>query len=69
MRYIRITSWCVWRWMFRRDYPDSRFGIFRSLPAVKFGRWGFYILGLEIGSRNPQDKIGVWPKNYGLYPW
>jgi hypothetical protein len=67
--YIRISPWRVWRWMLSRNYPDRRIGIFKNLPHVKPGRWGFYFFGFEIGSRQPQNKVGVWLKNRGLWPW
>lgn len=69
MKYIYIANWRVWKWMLSREYPDKRVGLFRNLPHIKPGRWGFFIFGFEFGSRNPQDKIGVWLKEKGLYPW
>lgn len=68
-KYIRIAPWRVWRWMLRRGYPSSRFGLFRNLPHVKPGRWGFFLLGFEVGSRDPQDGIGLWLRQNGLFPW
>lgn len=44
-------------------------GIFRNRPEVRPGRWGFYFFGLEVGSRNPGDPVGVWLKAHGLWPW
>lgn len=44
-------------------------GIFRNLPHIKPGRWGFFFLGIEFGSRNPQNPMGVWLKRVGLWPW
>jgi len=69
MRYLYVAPLRVWRWMLSFEYPSKRVGIFRNLPHVKPGRWGVYILGLEIGSRNPQDRVGVWLKAHGLWPW
>ena len=69
MKYLSIAPWRVWRWMFHKDYGSRRIGIFKNLPHIKPGRWGFYFFGFEFGSRNPQDKIGVWLKDHGLYPW
>ncbi len=43
--------------------------IFKNLPHIKPGRWGFGVLGVEVGSRNPQDPVGVWLKEVGLWPW
>ncbi len=43
--------------------------IFRNLPHIKPGRWGFGVLGVEVGSREPDDPIGVWLKAHGLWPW
>jgi hypothetical protein len=69
MRYLYIAQWSVWRSMWSRRYPERRIGLFRNLPHVKPGRWGVFLLGLEIGSRNPRDPVGVWLKSHGLYPW
>ena len=43
--------------------------IFRNLPGIKPGRWGFGVLGIEVGSRSPDDPVGVWLKKVGLWPW
>ncbi len=69
MSLIHVSPWRMWRWMLRCNYPDPRVGIFRNLPGVMPGRWGFYILGFEFGSRNPQNPFGVWLKDRGLWPW
>lgn len=55
--------------MMSRDYGSRRFGIFRNLPHLKPGRWGVFLLGLEIGSRNPGDPVGERLKKKGLWPW
>jgi len=57
-------SWSVYMWRCK-EYC----GIFRNLPGVIPGRWGFYILGFEVGSRNPGDRFGVWLKKVGLWRW
>ncbi len=44
-------------------------GIFRNMKTVIPGRWGFWILGFEFGSRNPGDKFGIWLKHVGLWPF
>jgi hypothetical protein len=36
---------------------------------INSGRWGFYILGFEVGSRDPGDKVGIWLKRVGVWPW
>ncbi len=70
MKYLHIAPWRVWRTMFWAGHlRERRIGIFRNMPHIKPGRWGVYILGLEIGSRNPQDPVGVWLKSHGLWPW
>jgi hypothetical protein len=57
-----------WKFMWRG--PSSEWiGIFTNKPGVIPGRWGFYVLGFEFGSRNPQDRFGVWLKRIGLWPW
>lgn len=67
--YIHIAPWRMWRYMLRRNYGERRIGQFRNLPHVIPGRWGVFILGFEIGSRQPGDPVGVWLKNHGLWPW
>ena len=69
LSYLHVSPWRMWRWMLRTRYPESRIGIFRNLPGVKPGRWGVFVLGLEIGSRNPGDPVGVWLKERGLWRW
>lgn len=66
MPYVKIHRREWWLYMWRSgDYC----GIFRNRAGVKPGRWGFYILGLEIGSRNPGDRVGVWLRSVGIWPW
>ena len=66
MKYINFGNKGRWRYVWiMRDWC----GIFKNLPHVKPGRWGFYIGGLEVGSRQPDDKVGVWLINKGLWRW
>jgi len=69
MKYITFSSWAWWKycWIWRRQ--DPFIGIFRNLSHVNPGRWGFFIGGFEVGSRNPDDKVGRWLKAHGLWPW
>lgn len=69
MEYITVSSWHWWKYCWQMRTADSFIGIFRNLPWVVPGRWGFFIGGFEVGSRNPGDPIGVWLKSHGLYPW
>lgn len=64
-----IGSAAHWRyaWVMRRD--NGWCGIFRNLPHVRPGRWGFWFLAIEFGSRNPGDRFGLWLKRWGLWPW
>lgn len=55
-------------WVYRAQCGDW-VGIFRNRREVKPGRWGFYFLGFEFGSRNPGNKFGVWLKNVGIWRW
>ncbi len=64
--YITIRDRHAWRWAW---LAGEWFGIFRNRREVIPGRWGFYILGFEVGSRNPGDPVGVWLKSHGLWPW
>lgn len=70
--YVSIAHWRWWSyvWQTRKDKGDGAVcGLFKNLPHIMPGRWGFWILGFEVGSRNPRNKIGVWLKNHGLWPW
>lgn len=70
IQLVRVAPWWIWRCMLtNRRFPDKRIGIFRNLPGVVPGRWGFFILGFEFGSRNPRDAVGVWLRERGLWPW
>jgi hypothetical protein len=67
-RYIHIPQWHELRnprvltfW--------GRFYIFKNIPGIKPGRWGFGVFGFEFGSRNPDDPVGVFLKRIGLWPW
>ena len=56
--------------MFRHCRGRERWcGIFRNDPWVKPGRWGFWLPGIEVGSRNPGNRFGCWLKRVGLWPW
>lgn len=66
---FRIAPWRVWKYMMRRNWNERRVGVFRNLPHIVPGRWGFFILGFEFGSRNPGNKFGTWLKRVGLWPW
>jgi hypothetical protein len=63
---FKISSWPWWRFCWA---SQNYAGIFGNRPGVIGGRWGFYILGLEIGSREPGNGFGLWLKNHGLWPW
>lgn len=69
LKLVSISPWHIWRWMLSRNYRESRIGIFKNRSGVIPGRWGFYILGFEFGSRNPGNPVGVWLKSAGLWPW
>lgn len=66
---ICIRPWRIWRWMLSPRYRDERVGLFRNLAWVVPGRWGFFVLGFEFGSREPGNKFGAWLKRVGLWPW
>ncbi len=63
---IKICSWGWWKFMWRET---PRCGLFHNKPGVKPGRWGFYVLGFEFGSRQPGNWFGVFLKRVGLWPW
>jgi hypothetical protein len=42
---------------------------FRNRRGIVPGRWGFYVLGFEFGSRNSGNWFGVFLKRIGLWPW
>ena len=45
------------------------YGIFRNRQSVNGGRWGFYFLGIEFGSRNPGNRFGLLLAKLGLWRW
>ena len=59
--------WIRWEggaWIFKNDRVS------RGAPGFEAGgRWGFGVLGIEIGSRDPRDPLGCWLKDHGLWPW
>lgn len=63
---IKISNWQWWLYMWR---SNDKIGIFRNSKDIIPGRWGFYFLGLEIGSRNPGNWFGTLLKRNGLWPW
>jgi hypothetical protein len=63
---VSISPWPWWKFMYR---SKSYCGLFRNKKGVIPGRWGIYILGLEIGSRNPGNKFGTFLYNHGLWPF
>lgn len=64
-----IGSLAWWRYVIGMCHADRAVGIFRNLPHIKPGRWGFYIVGFEVGSRNPGNNFGMRLKRAGLWPW
>lgn len=66
--FVNFGTRNSWRfaWVMRRD---GWCGIFRNLPHIKPGRWGFYVLGFELGSRNPGNRIGLLLRRLRLWPW
>jgi len=66
---LKVESYQWWRHMWRNRKRQGICGVFRNSQHVVPGRWGFWILGLEFGSRNPRDKFGVWLKKHGLWPY
>jgi hypothetical protein len=64
--YVSATfDWTWWKFM----WHHGPIGLFRNRKSVTPGRWGFYFFGIEFGSRNPGDKVGVWLKEHWLWPW
>lgn len=68
---IHVSPWHIWKAMLTGRWPSDwkRIGIFRNLPWIVPGRWGFFILGFEVGNRNPGQPFGQWLKRVGLWPW
>lgn len=55
-----------WSVQFRRR---EKCGMFRNRPGIIGGRWGFYFLGVEFGSRNPGNRFGLLLAKLGLWRW
>lgn len=69
---IHIAPWHIWKMMISTKpswINEKRVGIFRNLPHVIPGRWGFFVLGFEFGSRNPGNRFGSWLKRIGVWSW
>ena len=67
-----VAPWPSWRLILSSTpsyWNASRVGIFRNRKGIVPGRWGFYVLGFEVGSRRPGDRFGMWLKRVGLWPW
>jgi len=62
------ASW-KFAWVMRNAKCGGWCGLFRNSMDVRPGRWGFYMLGFEFGSRQPGNRFGVWLKQIGLWPW
>ena len=58
---IHVSPWHMWRAIWRGAF-GARAGLFRNKPGVVGFRWGFYVLGFEVGNR----KVGLWPEDR---PW
>lgn len=70
--YLQIAPLHVWkriRVYMLGDRPFGRFGNERCSSQKGGARWGGYLYGVEIGSRNPDDVVGGWLKKRGLWPW
>ena len=67
--YVNVQIDKHWARFVRQE--AGRFGLFRNSPNVKPGRWGFWLsLGsvtIEIGSRNPGNRLGVALIRFGLW--
>lgn len=66
---LRVSHPDWWKFCWNMRKHDGVCGLFRNRKEVKPGRWGFWFLGVEFGSRDPGDKFGVWLKRVGLWPW
>jgi len=54
--------------MWKFYYKQKDYGcLFHNLKSVRPGRWGFRILGLEFGNRNPGNWFGVLLIKLGLW--
>jgi len=62
--YVYVGSYTHWQVMWSSRKPC---GWFLNSPEVRPGRWGFYVLAFEFGSRNPGDWIGVRLHRWGLF--
>jgi hypothetical protein len=64
--WLYFAPWQEWKVMWRsRDW----YGIFRNKPGINPGRWGFFVLGFEFGSRQPNHWFGRTLRLVGLWPW
>lgn len=56
----------IWVFIWKHE---KRCGIFCNRKDVRPGRWGFWVLGFEFGSRSPGNRFGMFLKRIGLWPW
>ena len=63
---LKIHSFAWWKYMWKLN---SIAGLFRNQKGVIPGRWGFYFLGLEFGSRNPGNWLGRFLWRIGAWRW
>lgn len=64
---VRVAPWHMWKfWLLKAGRePFPRVGVFRNLPGVVKHipgrllprRWGFRVLGLEIGDRGAGSRL------------
>jgi len=68
--YVDFGSWNSWSYDWTMRKENGYCCLFRNQHGkVIPGRWGFRVLGFEFGSRNPGDRVGVFLKKIGLWPW
>ena len=66
---VNFGTWSWWKFTWYMRHNDGICGLFMNRPDVNPGRWGFWFLGFEFGSRNPGNKFGIFLKNIGLWPF
>jgi hypothetical protein len=61
--YVSFSwRWHLFVWRLWREDPHGE----TFKPG---GRWGFFVGGFEVGSRDSRDPFGCWMKDRGIWPW
>jgi len=74
--YVNVGTPGWWRFVWADRHREGWCGLFRNdrcsrgYPSFKpGGRWGLWIVGFELGSRDSRDPLGCWLVDRGIWRW